>query len=74
MAGLSGAGLVRALSYQVVDFVRSHRMAIVLDSFEPSPPPVHLVYDGQNRLPLKLRAFVDFAVPPLRERLAEAAL
>ena len=74
VAGLSGAGLVRALSYQVVDYVRSGRMAIVLDPFEPPPPPVHLVYDARNRLPLKLRAFIDFVVPPLRERLVEAAL
>ena len=38
VARLSGAGLVRVLSYQVVDFVRSKRMTIVLDSFEPPPP------------------------------------
>ena len=74
VAGLAGAGLVRALSYQVVDYVRSGRMAIVLDPFDPPPPPVHLVDDARNRLPLKLRAFVDFGVPPLRERLVEAAL
>ncbi len=73
-AGLSGAELIRAVSYQVVDFVRSNRMAIVLEFFEPPPRPVHLVYDKQNRLPLKLRAFVDFVVPRLRERLARAAL
>lgn len=73
-AGLSGAGLIRALSYQVVDFVRSNRMALVLEAFETPPRPVHLVYDKRNRLPLKLRAFVDFAVPRLRERLARAAL
>ncbi len=73
-AGLSGAGLIRAVSYQVVDFVRSNRMTTVLESFEPPPRPVHLVYDKQNRLPLKLRAFVDFVVPRLRERLARAAL
>jgi len=73
-AGLLGAGLIRALSYQVVDFVRGDRMTIVLDAFEPSPRPVHLVYDKRNRLPLKLRAFVDFVVPRLRERLAHAAL
>ena len=73
-AGLSGAGLIRAVSYQVVDFVRSNRMAIVLESFEPPPRPVHLVYDKQNRLPLKLRAFVDFVVPRLRQRLTDAAL
>jgi DNA-binding transcriptional LysR family regulator len=73
-AGLAGAGLIRVLSYQVVDFVRSGRMRVVLDSFEPMPPPVHLVYDTRNRLPLKLRAFIDFVVEPLRERLAQAAL
>ena len=72
-AGFVGAGLIRVLSYQVVDFVRSDRMRIVLDSFEPPPPSVHLVYDTRNRLPLKLRAFVDFVVEPLRERLAQAA-
>nr|WP_041757841.1 LysR family transcriptional regulator [Bradyrhizobium sp. ORS 278] len=73
-AGLSGAGLVRALSYQVVDHVRSGRLQLVLETFEPEPRPVHLVYDGQTRLPLKLRAFVDFAVPLLRQRLVEAAI
>jgi DNA-binding transcriptional LysR family regulator len=74
VAGLSGAGLIRVLSYQVVDLVRAERMTIVLDAFEPPPPPVRLVYDARNRLPLKLRAFIDFVVPPLRERLAQAAL
>ena len=48
VAGLSGVGLVRVLSYQVIDFVRSKRMTIVLNSFEPAPPPVHLVYDTRN--------------------------
>ncbi len=73
-AGLSGAGLIRTNSYQVVDHVRSGRLAIVLEKFEPAPRPVHLVYDKQGRLPLKLRAFVDFVVPRLRERLVQADL
>jgi DNA-binding transcriptional LysR family regulator len=72
-AGLYGSGLVRANAYQVVDHVRSGRLAIVLEAFEPAPRPVHLVYDKQGRLPLKLRAFVDFVVPRLRERLEHAA-
>ncbi|HTU35033.1 MAG TPA: LysR substrate-binding domain-containing protein, partial [Candidatus Acidoferrum sp.] len=72
--GLAGTGLVRAVSYQVADLVRAHRLAIVLEAFEPSPGPVHLVYDKQNRLPLKMRAFIDFVVPRLRERLVQAAL
>lgn len=73
-AGLCGAGLIRANSYQVVDHVRSGRLAVILEAFEPAPSPVHLIYDKQSRLPLKLRAFVDFVVPRLRERLAHAAL
>lgn len=73
-AALSGAGLVRAVSYQIADHVRAGRLAVVLEEFEPQPRPVHLVYDSQNRLPLKLRAFVDFVVPRLRERLANAKI
>ncbi len=73
-AALSGAGLVRAVSYQIADHVRAGRLAVVLEAFEPQLRPVHLVYDSQNRLPLKLRAFVDFVVPRLRERLANASL
>jgi DNA-binding transcriptional LysR family regulator len=50
------------------------RMTVVLEAFEPRPRPVHLVYDTHDRLPVKLRAFVDFAVPRMRERLTLAAL
>ncbi len=73
-AGLCGFGLIRANSYQVADHVRGDRLAVVLAGFEPSPPPVHLVYDQQSRLPLKLRAFIDFVTPRLRERLTQATL
>lgn len=73
-AGLAGTGLVRAVSYQVADLVRARRLAIVLEAFEPSPRPVHLVYDRQNRLPLKIRAFIDFVTPRLRERLIQVSL
>lgn len=73
-AALAGVGLIRAMSYQVVEFVRAGRMRVVLESFEGAPLPVHLVYATQNRLPLKLRAFIDSVVPPLRERLTRAAL
>jgi DNA-binding transcriptional LysR family regulator len=73
-AALAGAGLVRAVSYQIAEHVRAGRLAVVLEAFEPQLRPVHLVYDTQSRLPLKLRAFVDFVVPRLRERLLQARL
>jgi len=72
-AGLAGSGLIRTMSYQVADYVRREQLTVVLDGFEPPVRPVHLVYDKQNRLPLKLRAFIDFVVPRLRERVSAAA-
>ena len=72
-ASLTGAGVVRTVSYQVADHVRGGRLQLLLEAYEPVPPPVHLVYDKQNRLPLKLRAFVDYAVPRLRDRLIAVA-
>lgn len=73
-AGLEGAGVIRALSYQVADYVLEDRLRLLLEDYEPTPPPVHLVYYRQNRLPLKLRAFIDFVVPALRNRLKAVTL
>lgn len=73
-AALAGMGLARVLSYQVVEHVRQGRLAIVLEAFEPPSRPVHLAYNGHPRLPLKLRAFIDFVSPRLRERIGNAAL
>jgi DNA-binding transcriptional LysR family regulator len=46
----------------------------VLTAFEPPPWPVHLLYKPQTRLPLKLRAFLDFAAPRLRHSVGKAGL
>ena len=73
-AGLAGAGVVRTMSYQVAGYVRDGLLQLLLEAYEPTPRPVHLVYAKQSRLPLKLRAFVDFVVPRLRDRLTAAAL
>ena len=62
------------MSYQIVERVRQGRLAVALEAFEPPPRPVQLLYNAQPRLPLKLRAFVDFVAPRLRERLRDAAL
>ena len=47
---------------------------LLLEEYEPTPRPVHLMFDKRNRLPLKLRAFVDFVVPRLRDHLTAAAI
>lgn len=67
-AAILGVGLIRVLSYQVEDAVRSDALRVVLQDFESAPLPVSLVHRGQAPLPLKLRAFLDFATPLLRHR------
>ena len=68
-AATAGVGVTRVLSYQVADALRSGELAVVLEGFEPEPVPVSLVHAGGRLLPLKLRAFLDFATPRLRARL-----
>jgi hypothetical protein len=41
----------------------------VLTEFERDPIPVSLIHAGQGLLPLKLRSFLEFAVPRLRKSL-----
>jgi DNA-binding transcriptional LysR family regulator len=69
-AATAGLGVTRVLSYQVANAIRADTLAIALAEFEPAPWPVSLVYTGQRLVPLKVRAFLDFAAPRLRERLA----
>lgn len=69
-AAIAGAGLARVLFYQAAQAVREGKLVLVLEEFEHDPWPVSLVHAGQGLLPLKLRAFIDFAAPALRKRLA----
>jgi DNA-binding transcriptional LysR family regulator len=72
-AAIAGVGVTRVLSYQIADAARAGRLVVALQEFEPAPWPVNLVYAGQGRLPLKLRAFLDFAAPRLKARLSQDA-
>jgi DNA-binding transcriptional LysR family regulator len=69
-AAIAGHGVTRVLSYQIAAARNSELLRTILEPFEAAAMPVSLVYDGQGTLPLKLRAFLDFAAPRLKERLA----
>ena len=69
-AAAAGLGITRVLSYQVADAVRRGALVLALREFEPAAAPVSLVYAGQGLLPLKLRAFLDFAAPRLKARFS----
>ena len=73
-AATAGGGITRVLSYQAAAAVRAGALAIVLQDFEQVPSPVNLVYPDQRLLPLKLRAFLDFAGPRLQARLLQDAV
>ncbi len=47
-------------------------VAVALGEFEAAPSPVNLVHAGQPLLPLKLRAFLDFAAPLLKAGLSRS--
>jgi len=68
-AAVAGVGLTRVLSYQVREWVKARRLTIALSSFEPQPVPVSLVYTGEDLIPRKLRAFLEFATQRLKARL-----
>lgn len=68
-AAKADLGVTRLLSYQIDAACRAGALSVVLSAYEPAPVPVNLVFDGQKRIALKVRAFLDFAAPRLRERL-----
>jgi DNA-binding transcriptional LysR family regulator len=71
-AALAGLGITCVLSYQVEAALRAGQLELILETFEPPPLPVSFLYASQGRLPLKLRALLDFAIPRLRARLQQA--
>jgi DNA-binding transcriptional LysR family regulator len=73
-AATAGIGLTRVLSYQAAAAIAAGKLATVLDAFEPPQLPVSLIHTGQSLLPLKVRAFLDFATPRLKARIDKAPI
>ncbi len=53
-------GITRALDYQIASELRSGALTPLLEAFEVPALPIHLVFSGQGRLPLKVRALLDW--------------
>lgn len=70
-AALAGLGVTRVLSYQIAGALRAGTLETILCKFEPEASPVNLVYAGQGLLPLKTRAFIEFATERLRRILGQ---
>jgi DNA-binding transcriptional LysR family regulator len=65
-AAIAGIGIARLTSYQAAEAIREGRLVSVLHGHDPEPLPIHLVHTGPPLVPLKLRAFLDFASPRLK--------
>lgn len=73
-AAIAGVGITRVLSYQIANAVRAGALKVALQEFEPAPRPVSLIHTGQRLLPLKLRAFLDFATPRIKAGLLQSGV
>ena len=66
-AARQGFGLTRVLHYQIGPALVSGELQIVLGDHEEPPLPIHLLYPEGRSAPAKVRAFIDMAVPILRD-------
>jgi DNA-binding transcriptional LysR family regulator len=71
-AAIAGVGIARVLSYQVARALQEGKLVLALQAYEAPSWPVSLVHAGQGPLPLKVRAFLDFAAPRLRAMLLDS--
>jgi DNA-binding transcriptional LysR family regulator len=69
-AARTGIGITVAFSYHIKAALDAGTLVTVLDGFQPPALPLNLVYAAGRFLPIKLRAFLDFAAPRLKARLA----
>jgi len=70
-AARAGLGITEAFSYHVAESVKSGELVLLLQDFQPPPVTVNFVYPPNRFMPLKLRAFLDYATPRLKSRLGD---
>jgi len=70
-AACAGIGISVAFSYHVAEAIKSGELTPLLQDFQPPSQPVSFVYSPNRFMPVKLRAFLDFALPRLRARLGD---
>jgi DNA-binding transcriptional LysR family regulator len=72
-AARAGMGITMAFSYNVAASVKAGTLTTLLDAYQPPQQPVSFVYSSNRFMPIKLRAFLDFALPRLKEELGRMA-
>jgi len=67
VAAVEGMGIARLFDYQLTNEIGSGALIPILADYGREPRPVHVVYPRQGLMPLKVRAFIDWMTPRLRE-------
>jgi DNA-binding transcriptional LysR family regulator len=68
-AAIAGFGITRVLCYQAAKAIAEGKLTLLLRDYEPPILPAQLVYSANRQMPKKLRAFLDFVGPRLRDRI-----
>ncbi|EGG99275.1 Transcriptional regulator2C LysR family [gamma proteobacterium IMCC2047] len=65
-AAEQGLGIIRLLSYQVLPAVAEGKLQVILEDFEPTPQPVHIIHREGRFSSARVRAFIDLLAEQLR--------
>jgi DNA-binding transcriptional LysR family regulator len=68
-AAIAAVGVTQTLCCQTESARAAGLLEVILSGYEAKPLPVNFVYRRRDRVPMKLRSFLDFAGPRLRQRL-----
>ncbi|ACK52497.1 transcriptional regulator, LysR family [Methylocella silvestris BL2] len=66
-----GLGLARLAEFHIKEDLKAGRLVTVLDDALVDSEAVHALYLGREHAPRRVRAFLDFMTPRLRETLRE---
>lgn len=69
-AAVDGVGITLVFEHDADHALSGEQLQILLPQFEVGPVPVHLVHVSRSLMAIKLRHFIDFAAPKLRESLS----
>lgn len=67
-AVIAGAGVGRALYWQIEDLVRSGQLELLLVGFEPEPVPLRALWVPNRHMPARTRLFIDALAQALGNR------
>lgn len=67
-AALDGIGLAYTFEALALPHIQAKKLKRVLTNFSPTFPGFYLYYPSRRQLPLKLKAFVDYALSHFRAR------